>query len=174
MKWRTYSYSLSSKSITDQIADKLDIADMRYNTISMLYPSDDFIRNQIKYQIKADNSVIPYPHGCRKVLLPFDLKDDLVKYEKDSLIESFPHFVDKDTNELYYKTIYTIASDISQLYVCVIDNEKTLCNRILICCDEKNTFNIFFDYDTKSKLYGNQQSNYSELISKEIFENKNI
>ena len=131
------SFSLSSKTIIEQIDNFLSTATRRYNTIN-IFKNDN---NLFECLITKNSYNLP-------ILSPLDLRHNLIKYNNETDIKHrFPYFFDKN-NRPFYDVIYIIKTENPHFYVDA--NNKTLCDTILICCNIK-IFNIFFELDIHNR-----------------------
>lgn len=143
------SFSLSSESINDQLAQIWETVKNRCNGINMYTGGDECLRELYKvisYNIEIDN--------------PIDHRKNIRKYTKgDSMRTRFPKFYDgtPGASRFYYDIIYTVLADPS---ITKIVNMNT-CNTILICCcfktnpNKKNIYHIFYDNEPDNKsVYG--------------------
>jgi hypothetical protein len=154
------SFSLSSKTIIEQIDNFLSTATRRYNTINIFKNDNDLF----KCLITKNSYNLP-------ILSPLDLRHNLIKYNNETDINHiFPYFFDKN-NRPFYDVIYIIKTENLHFYVDA--NNKTLCDTILICCNIK-IFNIFFELDIHNPYYRHLTNNYHEPLIKEIYNNANI
>lgn len=154
------SFSLSSKTIIEQIDNFLSTATRRYNTINIFKNDNDLF----ECLITKNSYNLP-------ILSPLDLRHNLIKYNNETDIKHrFPYFFDKN-NRTFYDVIYIIKTENPHFYVDA--NNKTLCDTILICCNIK-TFNIFFELDINNPYYRHLTNNYPEPLIKEIYNNANI
>lgn len=159
-KNRRVSFSLSSKTIIEQINNFLSTATRRYNTINIFNNENDL------FECLITKNAYDLP-----ILTPLDLRHNLIKYECETDIRyRFPYFFDKD-NRPFYDVIYIIKTENPHFYVDA--NNKTLCDTILICCNIK-IFNIFFELDIHNPYYRHLTNNYPEPLIKEIYNNTNI
>jgi hypothetical protein len=154
------SFSLSSKTIIEQIDNFLSTATRRYNTINIFKNDNDLF----ECLITKNSYNLP-------ILSPLDLRHNLIKYNnKTDIKDRFPYFFDKN-NRPFYDVIYIIKTENPHFYVDA--NNKTLCDTILICCNIK-IFNIFFELDIHNPYYRHLTNNYPEPLIKEIYNNANI
>ena len=154
------SFSLSSKTIIEQIDNFLSTATRRYNTINIFKNDNDLF----ECLITKNSYNLP-------ILSPLDLRHNLIKYNNETDIKHrFSYFFDKN-NRPFYDVIYIIKTENPHFYVDA--NNKTLCDTILICCNIK-TFNIFFELDIRNPYYRHLTNNYPEPLIKEIYNNANI
>lgn len=154
------SFSLSSKTIIEQIDNFLSTATRRYNTINIFKNDNDLF----ECLITKNSYNLP-------ILSPLDLRHNLIKYNNETDIKyRFPYFFDKN-NRPFYDVIYIIKTENPHFYVDA--NNKTLCDTILICCNIK-IFNIFFELDIHNPYYRHLTNNYHEPLIKEIYNNANI
>lgn len=154
------SFSLSSKTIIEQIDNFLYTATRRYNTINIFKNDNDLF----ECLITKNSYNLP-------ILSPLDLRHNLIKYNNETDIKHrFPYFFDKN-NRPFYDVIYIIKTENPHFYVDA--NNKTLCDTILICCNIK-IFNIFFELDIHNPYYRHLTNNYPEPLIKEIYTNANI
>lgn len=159
-KNRRVSFSLSSKTIIEQIDNFLSTATRRYNTINIFKNDNDLF----ECLITKNSYNLP-------ILSPLDLRHNVIKYNNETDIKHrFPYFFDKN-NRPFYDVIYIIKTENQHFYVDA--NNKTLCDTILICCNIK-TFNIFFELDIHNPYYRHLTNNYPEPLIKEIYNNANI
>ena len=159
-KNRRVSFSLSSKTIIEQIYIFLSTATRRYNTINIFKNDNDLF----ECLITKNSYNLP-------ILSPLDLRHNLIKYNNETDIKyRFPYFFDKN-NRPFYDVIYIIKTENPHFYVDA--NNKTLCDTILICCNIK-IFNIFFELDIHNPYYRHLTNNYPEPLIKEIYNNTNI
>lgn len=153
------SFSLSSKTIIEQIDNFLSTATRRYNTINIFKNDNDLF----ECLITKNSYNLP-------ILSPLDLRHNLIKYNNETDIKNrFPYFF--DSNRQFYDVIYIIKTENPHFYVDA--NNKTLCDTILICCNIK-IFNIFFELDIRNPYYRHLTNNYPEPLIKEIYNNANI
>lgn len=154
------SFSLSSKTIIEQIDNFLSTATRRYNTINIFKNDNDLF----ECLITKNSYNLP-------ILSPLDLRHNLIKYNNETDIKRrFPYFFDKN-NRPFYDVIYIIKTENPHFYVDA--NNKTLCDTILICCNIK-IFNIFFELDIHNSYYRHLTNKYPEPLIKEIYNNANI
>lgn len=154
------SFSLSSKTIIEQIDNFLSTATRRYNTINIFKNDNDLF----ECLITKNSYNLP-------ILSPLDLRHNLIKYNNETDIKHrCPYFFDKN-NRPFYDVIYIIKTENPHFYVDA--NNKTLCDTILICCNIK-IFNIFFELDIHNPYYRHLTNNYPEPLIKEIYNNANI
>ena len=159
-KNRRVSFSLSSKTIIEQIENFLSTATRRYNTINIFKNDNDLFECLI---IKNSYNL--------PILSPLDLRHNLIKYNNETDIKHrFPYFFDKH-NRPFYDVIYIIKTENPHFYVDA--NNKTLCDTILICC-KNTTFNIMFELDRQNPYYSHLTKNYPEPLIEEIYNNTNI
>jgi hypothetical protein len=158
-KNKRVSFSLSSKTIIEQIDNFLSTATRRYNTINIFNNDNDLF----------ECLIIKYLYNL-PILSPLYLRHNLIKYNNETDIKHrFPYFF--DNKRQFYDVIYIIKTENPHFYVDA--NNKTLCDTILICCNIK-TFNIFFELDTHNPYYRVLTNNYPEPLIKEIYNNANI
>ena len=159
-KNRRVSFSLSSKTIIEQIDNFLSTATRRYNKINIFKNDNDLF----ECLITKNSYNLP-------ILSLLDLRHNLIKYNNETDIKyRFPYFFDKNSRP-FYDVIYIIKTENPHFYVDA--NNKTLCDTILICCNIK-TFNILFELDTYNPYYLHLTNNYPEPLIKEIYNNTNI
>jgi hypothetical protein len=154
------SFSLSSKTIKEQIDNILFTAIRRYNTINI------FDNEKKLFDSLTEKNLYKLP-----MFSPLDLRHNLIKYNNENEIKNrFPFFFDKN-NRPFFDLIYIIKTENPYFYVDA--NKKTLCDTILICCNNK-TFNIMFELDTREPYYRYLINYYPETQIKEIYNNTNI
>jgi len=159
-KNRRVSFSLSSKTIAEQIDNFLSTAIRRYNTINIFKNDNDLF----ECLITKNSYNLP-------ILSPLDLRHNIIKYNNETDIKHrFPYFFNKD-NRPFYDVIYIIKTENPHFYVDA--NNKTLCDTILICC-KNTTFNIMFELDIQNPYYNHLTKNYHESLIEEIYNNTNI
>jgi hypothetical protein len=148
--------SLSSKPITEQIADILLTATRRYNSLKAYYNNHDLFN----WLLVKHSTGLP-------ILTPFVLRHNLIKYDENDIRNKFPTFCGKD-NKPFFDTIYAIKTENSHKYIDVTN--KKFCDTILICfCDK--IFNIIFDSDELHPYHRYLPNNYSESQIKELYNN---
>jgi hypothetical protein len=150
-KNRKVSYSLSSKTVPEQIDNILFTAIRRYNTMNMFNDKKNLL------EILIEKNIGNFP-----ALTPLDLRHNLSKYKcvKD-IKNKYPGYFDKN-NRLFYDVIYTIKTE--NVISFVDANNKTFCDTILICCHGK-IFNIMFELDMKNPYYSeltNMSKNHTD------------
>lgn len=94
------SFSLSSKTIIEQIDNFLSTATRRYNTINIFKNDNDLF----ECLITKNSYNLP-------ILSPLDLRHNLIKYNnKTDIKHRFPYFFDKN-NRPFYDVIYIIKTE---------------------------------------------------------------
>lgn len=159
-KNRRVSFSLSSKTIIEQINNFLSTATRRYNTINIFNNENDL------FECLITKNTYNLP-----ILSPLDLRHNLIKYECETDIRyRFPYFFDKDDRP-FYDVVYIVKTENPHFYIDT--NNKTLCDTILICCKSK-IFNIMFELDIHHPYYSHLTNNYPEPLIKQIYNNTTI
>lgn len=153
------SFSLSSKTIIEQLDNFLFIAKMRSNTFNIFKNNDGLIEYLIVKNL--------YNIG---LVSPLDLRNNLIKYDNTNDIKyRFPYFFDK--GRAFYDVIYIVKTENPHFYI--DSNNKTLSDTILICCNNK-IFNIMFELDKNKPYYINLTNNYCESTMKKMYNDVDI
>ena len=139
---KNLSFSLSSKPVNKQILSILNTAIRRHNMIRMFDNDIELFKNIII----QNTCNIP-------ILSPIDLRDNLVKYSKNDIRNKYK----------CYDVVYLIKTENFINYV--NKTNKTLCDTILICCNDK-TYHIMFNTDNII--------NYEDVWIEKIYNDKDI
>lgn len=154
------SFSLSSKSIIEQIDNFLLTATRRYNTTNIFNNETDL------FECLFIKNIHNLP-----ILSPLDLRYNLIKYNnKKDIRYRFPYFFDKNDRS-FYDVIYIIKTENPHFYIDA--NNKTLCDTILICCNNK-IFNIMFELDLQNPYYSYLTKTCPDSFIKKIYNNIDI
>lgn len=141
------SFSILLGDIELQKKIILKTIERRYNGITV-------IKNTLKERI-IDNYYLKKNYNLDTGIL-FANNDDIIYYNTEKLNRKhYPEFIRKTDNLFMFKYVYSIRTENIHHYI-DLKNTK-LCDRILICGDEKQ-FNIMFK-NTKEIIYKNINQN---------------
>jgi hypothetical protein len=160
-KHRQVSFSLSSRSIPEQLNDILSTADRRKNWINLFSNENDL------YKLLLDINFNLYNRPCST---PLNLRHNLVKYDNEIDIKNkFPKLTVNGRS--LFEVIYVVKTENCHHYIDF--NNKILCDNILICCNKK-IINIMFENDKQHPYSRYYSLNYNEAFVKELYDNKNV
>lgn len=140
------SFSLSSKTINEQITEILDTLNRRINTTTIL---GQFNALEIRHNLSKYNNLI-------------------------DITQKFPEFVHNE--RVFFDIVYVIKTENPHFYINHNKNlnKNTFCDSILICCI-KNKYHIMFSLDEKNSYYKNLiNAQFDENYIKKTFEDKTI
>jgi hypothetical protein len=128
--------------------------DLILKTIERRYNGITVIKDNLKQRV-ADSYYYKKNYDL-DIGIFFSNLDDIILYNTEELIKKhYPEFIRKTDNSVMFKYVYSIRTENIHHYIDLINNK--LCDRILICGDEK-TFNIMFK-NTKDIIYNNINQN---------------